>query len=75
MDKLFLVRDRVYAYYLNSCELRFFFLLLEQEKGFDRVDQSYLFQALEAFGVGREILLWLKMYSETCFTLQVGGGL
>lgn len=71
MDNLLVVRG-IIDHKVNSCKLRF--LSVDQVKAFERVDHGYLFQALEAVGVGREFLLWLKLlYSEACFILKTGG--
>ena len=40
----------------NSC-----MLLLDQEKAFDRVEFTWLFKTLEAFGFGKKIIKWIKI--------------
>lgn len=73
MDNLFLVRNIIYIASLNGEKVGIF--AIDQEKAFDRVSHFYLFKMLEAFGVGRSFILWIKMYNDASAMLKVRGGL
>lgn len=74
MDNLFLVRD-----ILDICKtfnLGVGLVALDQEKAFDRVDHSYLFNLLKVFGFGESFLNWIQLlYAGASCMVKVGGGL
>lgn len=78
MDNIFLICDVIYVCQYYNVKLGKD--VLDQEKAFDRVDDSYLFAALTAFGIGNGFLvwfgllhtLWCSLYGET---VKTGAGL
>uniref|UniRef100_A0A3P9LKP2 Reverse transcriptase domain-containing protein n=1 Tax=Oryzias latipes TaxID=8090 RepID=A0A3P9LKP2_ORYLA len=74
MDNLFLVRDLFDV--CKHCDTSVGLLSLDQEKAFDRVDHSYLFSALRAFGFGEFFTSLLALlYKEAFCLVKIGGGL
>jgi len=70
MDNIFLVRDIIDV--SKSVNVDFGIVSLDQEKAFDRVDHSYLFSALRAFG----FLAWIGLlYSGAQCMVKMGAGL
>ena len=62
----------------NVNNLNFFFCLfpIDQEKAFDRVDHSFLFKTLEAFGFGEGFLSSVRLlYTDVSCLVKVAGGL
>lgn len=50
--------------------------LLSLKKVFDRIDHSYAFKTLSAFGLGDNFVSWVKLlYTGVSAMLKVGGGL
>ena len=74
MDNIFLMRD-----VLNVCDaydLDLGVVSLDQEKAFDKLDHSYLFSVLKAFGFGDGFRSWIGLlYSGATCMVKVGGGL
>ena len=72
-DNLFLMRD-----IFDLCttqNINIGIISIDQEKAFDRVDRSFLFATLQAFGVGEHFLSWVKLlYNDTCCVVKVGEG-
>ena len=60
MDNIFLIRD-VIDVCRSDTNVNFGIVCLDQEKAFDRVDHSYLFSALRAFGFGDGFLAWIDL--------------
>ncbi len=56
MDNIFFMRDILDVCRLFNVDVGI--VSLDQEKAFDRVDHSYLFSALRAFGFGDGFLAW-----------------
>ncbi len=74
MDNLFLMRDVFDVCRVGN--LKIGLISIDQEKSFDRVDYSFLFYTLGAFGVGEVFLSWVKLlYSGASCMVKVGGGL
>ena len=73
-DNLFLMRD---IFDLCTAQnINIGITSIDQEKAFDHVDRSFLFSALQAFGVGEHFLSWVKLlYNDPCCVVKVGGGL
>ncbi len=73
-DNLFLVRDIITVSKRHNLDIGLF--SLDQEKAFDRVDHSYLFKTLEAFGFGHNFVSFIRlMYSDIYSMLRVNGTL
>ena len=73
-DNLFLMRDIFDLCTTDNINIGI--ISIDQEKAFDRVDRSFLFATLQAFGVGEHFLSWVKLlYNDTCCVVKVGGGL
>ena len=74
MDNIFCVRDL-----LDVCkvyDLDVGIVSLDQEKAFDKVDHSYLFSALKAFGFGDGFLSWVGLlYNGAQCLVKTGAGL
>ena len=50
------------------------FIFLDQEKAFDRVNHTFLFKTMEAFGIGQNFINWVKMiYSNATTILNING--
>ena len=74
MDNLFLMRDVIDLSNIKKWDLGI--LSIDQRKAFDVVDHEYLFKTLEAFGIGKCFVSWVKLlYSGASVVLKVGGGL
>ncbi len=69
-----MIRDILDYSKLN--EVNVGFLLLDQEKAFDRVDHGFLFETMSAFGFGEVFISWIKLlYMNASCILKIGGGL
>lgn len=74
MDNLHLMRDIIDI--CKSCDFSIGLLSLDQEKAFDRVDHTFLFSTLKAFGFGEGFISWVQLlYREASVLVKVGGGL
>ncbi len=74
MDNLFLLREAVDLSFKENINM--FFLSIDQEKAFDRVDHVYLFSALSSFGFGERFISWVKLlYLDVSVLVKVGGAL
>uniref|UniRef100_A0A671WHQ0 Reverse transcriptase domain-containing protein n=1 Tax=Sparus aurata TaxID=8175 RepID=A0A671WHQ0_SPAAU len=74
MDNIFLVRDVIDV--CNSYNVNLGIVSLDQEKAFDRVDHSFLFYALRAFGFGDSFLEWVGLlYRGAQCMVKMGAGL
>ncbi len=50
------------------------FIFLDQEKAFDRVNHSFLFRTMEAFGVGENFINWVStIYSNAFSMVSING--
>ena len=50
------------------------FIFLDQEKAFDRVNHTFLFKTMRAFGIGKVFIGWVrKLYSNTTSILNING--
>ena len=50
------------------------FLFLDQEKAFDRVNHAFLYKTMEAFGIGKEFINWIKvLYSNATTKIKING--
>ena len=50
------------------------FIFLDQEKAFDRVNHNFLFQTMEAFGIGQKFIKWVStIYKNASSVLCVNG--
>ena len=58
-DNLHLIRNVVD--YVDQKNLAASFICLDQEKAFDRVSRSYMFDALTAFGFNNNFIKWIKL--------------
>lgn len=75
MDNIFLIRD-VIDVCRSDTNVNFGIVCLDQEKAFDRVDHSYLFSALRAFGFGDGFLAWIGLLCSGAQCLvKTGAGL
>lgn len=59
LDNLFFMRD-VFAV-CELYDLNVVVISIDQEKAFDRLDHTFLFSTLQAFGVGNVFLSWMKL--------------
>ena len=74
LDNLHLLRDTMDLAALT--EMNFGLLGIDQEKAFDRVDHSYLFKTLRAFGFGEGFIAGVKvLYAGATCLVKVAGGL
>ena len=44
------------------------FIFLDQEKAFDRVDHSFLYKTMDAFGIGSNFIQWVRQIYSTAVT-------
>ena len=58
-DNLHLIRNIID--YVHQKNLAASFICLDQEKAFDRVSRSYMFDALTAFGFNSNFIKWVKL--------------
>ena len=58
-DNLHLLRNVID--YIDQKNLSACFICLDQEKAFDRVSRSYMFDTLTAFGFKERFLRWIKL--------------
>ena len=73
-DNLFLIRDVLDLANVNN--LNFGLFSIDQEKAFDRVDHSFLFKTLEAFGFREGFLSLVRLlYTKASCLVKVAGGL
>ena len=69
---LLLIRDLIA--YANDENIPAIFLSIDQMKAFDRVDWSYLFKCLEAFGFGPSLIKWVRIiYTDISSCVKVNG--
>lgn len=62
--------------YLRMYNVGVGLISLDQEKAFDRVDHQYLFHILKCFGLGDNLISWLKvLYKGSVSMIKIGGGL
>uniref|UniRef100_H3C6P6 Reverse transcriptase domain-containing protein n=1 Tax=Tetraodon nigroviridis TaxID=99883 RepID=H3C6P6_TETNG len=75
MDNIFLIRDLIDVCRADM-DYHFGIVCLDQEKAFDRVDHSYLFSTLRAFGFGDGFIAWVSLLhrGSQCL-LKTGAGL
>ena len=45
----------------NGINENSFFILIDQEKAFDRVETKWLFKVFEGFGLGHNFIKWIKI--------------
>lgn len=73
-DNISLIRDILEM--SNLCNLDFSLISIDQEKAFDRVEHTYLWRTLSAFGFCQKCIDMIKMlYSEVESVLKIKGGL
>ncbi|KAJ3609635.1 hypothetical protein NHX12_024154 [Muraenolepis orangiensis] len=74
MDNIFIVRDVMDV--CRAHEVNVGVVSLDQEKAFDRVDHSYLFFALRAYGIREGFLSWVGLlYNGAQCLVKMGAGL
>ena len=58
----------------NKGEEQAAFIFLDQEKAFDRVDHTFLYKTMRAFGIGEHFISWIsKIYSNASAVLNING--
>lgn len=73
-DNIHVCRDIVYSANRNYVPLAI--VSLDQEKAFDRINHSYLFKTLKAFGFGDNFVSFIKLiYTQAQLLVKVNGGL
>ncbi|MBN3281143.1 YTX2 protein, partial [Polyodon spathula] len=73
-DNLFFIRD--FLTVSDICDFNVGMVSLDQEKAFDRVDHTYLFHTLEAFGFGPGFISYIRLlYSNIFSILKINNGL
>lgn len=73
MDNIFLIRDIIDV--CNCYNVNVGVISLDQEKAFDRVNHSYLFSTLKAFGFGDGFISWLNLlYRNAQCLVKTGAG-
>jgi len=73
-DNISLIRDVLEVSKLLKLDVGL--ISLEQEKAFDRVEHSYLWGTLRAFGFSQDFIDKVKvLYSEVESVLKINGGL
>ncbi len=73
-DNISLIRDILEV--SNLCNLDFGLISLDQEKAFDRVEHTYLWRTLSAFGFCQKFIDMTKvLYSSVESVLKINGGL
>ena len=73
-DNISLIRDIFYVSKLLNLDCGL--LSLDQEKAFDRVEHSYLWSALTAFGFGKNFIDMIRvLYCDVESMLKINGGL
>lgn len=73
-DNLHLMRDITDYALFNDINVGV--LSLDQEKAFDRVDHTYLFKTLQAFGFGKTFISMIKvLYTDATCMIGMAGGL
>ena len=71
-NSIHLVRDLIQIANENNEEAAFIFL--DQEKAFDRVDHKFLFDTMQAFGLGDSFINWVKIiYANASTRLNING--
>ena len=67
-----LIRDLIQL--ANDEDDQVAFIFLDQEKAFDRVNHTFLFKTMRAFGIGEVFIGWVrKLYSNATSILNVNG--
>ena len=52
------------------------FIFLDQEKAFDRVNHNFLYKTMEAFGIGKQFIDWVRvLYSNATTRININGHL
>uniref|UniRef100_H3BW47 Reverse transcriptase domain-containing protein n=1 Tax=Tetraodon nigroviridis TaxID=99883 RepID=H3BW47_TETNG len=75
MDNISLIRDLIDVCRADM-DYHFGIVCLDQEKAFDRVDHSYLFSTLRAFGFGDGFIAWVSLlYRGAQCLVKTGAGL
>ncbi|MBN3292510.1 YTX2 protein, partial [Polypterus senegalus] len=73
-NNIFLIRDILAAAELFGFQTGLIFL--DQEKAFDRVSHSFLWNAMKAFGFGGSFIKYIRLlYSDISGIIKVNGGL
>ena len=71
-NSIHLVRDLID--YANKNDEGAAFLFLDQEKAFDRVSHTFLFDALQAYGFGDSFIHWIQiLYSNAYTKISING--
>ena len=71
-NSVHLVRDLID--YTNDTDEAAALLFMDQEKAFDRVSHSLLFDALRAYGFGEYFISWIQLlYSNACTRISING--
>ena len=67
-----LIRDLIQL--ANDEDDQVAFIFLDQEKAFDRVNHTFLFKTMRAFGIGEVFIGWVrKLYSNATSILNING--
>ena len=67
-----LIRDLIQL--ANEEDDQVAFIFLDQEKAFGRVDHTFLYKTMRAFGLGEVFIGWIqKLYSNASSMLNING--